>query len=1077
MTIAVQNAYAHIINIFNNVLAVGGQPGLSAGHLVANTINLSSSELLIGGPTVGDFEASGHVAVSDHIQLQTADSSVVFNANNSFVFTPFLRGQGSVAKDGPGVVTLASGVSDNYSGSTTINGGALLVETSTGSLGSGGTTINSGATLQLQNAGQYNIAVTLSGNGFDGDGAVQSLAGTNEFGVADDILGADASVGAHAGSHFIFDSAIQLAGHTLTLEGGGEFTVDDIFASAGGVAINGATTVTFNDDDLYTGATNIINGLLKLNSTNIFEGGSGSAFTVSASGVLEVDADNAIGSLTGAGKVTLEVTTLTVGSNNLSTTFSGVIQDGTGHGGFAKIGSGLLVLTSANTYSGSTNIEAGQLEVRNDDALGADSGDTFVQGGASLLLDGYSNSSKTASLNGLGFGGGGALRSVAGDNTFGGAIDLASSASIKVAAGSLTLGAISGSGSSLQIGGAGLIEVLSDVNLGSGGLTKIGSDTLELFGAGLYTGATSITAGAVTDFSDDAISDAAALSISAGATFQIDGDEAVGSLSGAGGVSTFGDNSTFSVLGSVSSTFSGSISNGFGVGSLTKAGAGVLTLSGASSFDGATNINGGALLVENGQALGSTAGGTTVASGASLQLEGGVTVGAEALTLNGSGLGGALRSLSGFNAYNGAITLGSATLIDDDSGLLILTGKITGPGAALTVDSVDSTVINGAIATTTGSLTKTGAGGLSLAGVSTYSGATTIKAGVLTIVNSGSLANSAVSIAADAKLDISTTTTGTTIGGLSGAGSTSTVTLGGKSLIVNKVSSATAVTYVGAASAASHLTINAASTNFDLSTASFSTWTNTGNSIKIVGNSVANTLTGSSQSDSLFGGAGDDTLIGGAGTDYLDGGAGADKLNGTGGTSFADYEDATAGVTINLLTPSLNAGDAKGDTYVNIHRVLGSGLDDKITGDNAGDVLHGGAGVDTMTGGSGSDVLYGGTGSDVMTGGGGADQFSYLAAAEGGDIITDFSAAQGDVISVYHAGAGFGGGGLPSSGVLPSSHFVNGTAATAATGQFLWNSATSTLSWDIDGTGSKAAVVIATLTGVKTFLANNIDLF
>jgi Ca2+-binding RTX toxin-like protein len=52
--------------------------------------------------------------------------------------------------------------------------------------------------------------------------------------------------------------------------------------------------------------------------------------------------------------------------------------------------------------------------------------------------------------------------------------------------------------------------------------------------------------------------------------------------------------------------------------------------------------------------------------------------------------------------------------------------------------------------------------------------------------------------------------------------------------------------------------------------------------------------------------------------------------------------------------------------------------------------------------------------------------------------------------------------------------FVTAAAATANFGQFLWNSATSTLSWDADGTGAGAAVQLVTLTGISTLTAADI---
>jgi Ca2+-binding RTX toxin-like protein len=124
--------------------------------------------------------------------------------------------------------------------------------------------------------------------------------------------------------------------------------------------------------------------------------------------------------------------------------------------------------------------------------------------------------------------------------------------------------------------------------------------------------------------------------------------------------------------------------------------------------------------------------------------------------------------------------------------------------------------------------------------------------------------------------------------------------------------------------------------------------------------------------DQVYGGLADDTVNGNKGEDTVHGGPGADCVCGGQGDDLV-YGDV-------------------GDDYVNGNRGA-----DQVFGGAGADTLHGGQANDWISGGAGADWLNGDLGDDSMTGGAGADTFH---ASHGVDRITDFNAADGDVVQL-----------------------------------------------------------------------------
>ena len=186
---------------------------------------------------------------------------------------------------------------------------------------------------------------------------------------------ANASTAANANitnnSLMYFSDTATAANSSITNSATGDFRFYNT-STAGNATIVNNNLAYFNDASTAASATIINNSLLYF-YTNSTAGQarliSNAGASIDFSGTTGPAGDGRItaGSIEGAGNFALGSSQLSVGSNNLSTTVSGAIQDGGFSGGsggsIVKTGSGTLTLAGVNTYTGATAVESGTLNV------------------------------------------------------------------------------------------------------------------------------------------------------------------------------------------------------------------------------------------------------------------------------------------------------------------------------------------------------------------------------------------------------------------------------------------------------------------------------------------------------------------------------------------------------------------------------------------------------------------------------------------------------------------------------------------------------------------------------------------
>jgi len=543
-------------------------------------------------------------------------------------------GTGLLTKLLPGELILSGAAPNSYTGDTFVFDGTLRLSKAAGPAipavlfigdGSGAAStavVRETAGNQIADTSAVSVAADglLDMNGQND--VIGSLAGTGAVAVG----GAAQLTAGGTNATTTFSGVISGTGFltkfgtgTLTLSGSSSNTFTGVTLvsdgtlalqkSGGAIAVAG--TLAIGDNLGPTGSV----VARELTSDNIADT---ATVNINVDGLLEIGAglSDFVGGLLGSGSVNLSSGHLGIGGVNSSTNFSGVI---TGAGGsLTKTGVGNIILAGAvaNSYTGTTRVDAGTLTLSKGAGIVAVPGSLVVGDGA-----GAANSAVVR-------------EAAAGQIADASAVSVATDGLLDLNGQVDEIGSLAGTGNValggvavLLAGGTNATTTFSGVISGTGALNKLGTGTLTLSGtsSNTYSSTTLVadgtlalqkTGGAIAiagflaignnvgapgsavlrELTSDNIADASGLNIGPDGLLEIGAglSDVVGALGGVGNVN-LGTGQLGVGGGNASSNFSGVIT-GAG-GSLTKTGAGNVVLSGAvaNTYTGTTTVLDGTL--------------------------------------------------------------------------------------------------------------------------------------------------------------------------------------------------------------------------------------------------------------------------------------------------------------------------------------------------------------------------------------------------------------------------------------------------------------------------------------------------
>jgi len=521
----------------------------------------------------------------------------------------------------------------------------------------------------------------------------------------------------------------------------------------GGAGLNktGAGTLILSAANTYSGATDVAAGTLRLGINQAIQ--EQSALNVQAGGTFDLDGfQTKIGSIAGAGAITLGGGRLDTGYNNVSTLFSGTVTGADGsESTFTKNGNGTLSLAGSialgnggGALKSFAQVNAGTLEITGTGSLSADLIQNFsmiensgtITAFVTFQTFGTVVNAATGVINGQ-------------TQNFGSFDNYGTMSGLQSLGGTAV-----NHGTGVINGNVQTFSSFASTGIINGALGNFGTATIQNQVNGELSnqqvGATITFSGTVTGITNYFGSSGTLLDL---AGF----DTTIGALNGNGGTVQLGA-ARLTVNNAAFSTFDGVVT---GSGGLTKTGMGELRLNGASDYSGTTLISGGILVLGEGGAIGAG----TVTNNAALGFDGALDrtfanaiQGNGALVKTGSGLlvltgtngsfsgtvdvqGGALGFDNAQALGSGAVTLGSGTFLRNLQGVTAITlaNAIQGTGT-VTLQGVDgaNTTFGGAISggTVRFGLSGGGATAFTLAAANSY-GDTRIGGGVALTVGAG----------------------------------------------------------------------------------------------------------------------------------------------------------------------------------------------------------------------------------------------------------------------------------------------------------------------------------------------------